>query len=256
VTTNDPVGPKTRLATANKPAEIAALIESAIVKGSILPGTVLRQDQLSEELGVSRTPVREALQQLAALGLVTIEPNRGARVRMPSREEISERWLIRSQLEALAGELAVGRITGAQVKRLGSQARRIAKLTELMSRAGSDDERRQAQRDWSLNNAEFHDLVLAAANAPVLTRTVHQMYSIMRAPLTWEPRPQLLEQARLGDVQHMAIVEAFAQRDPVAAELLRQHVRDSLGFVVEVLFANRMNGRRRLLPSATDGSAT
>ena len=70
-----------------KADDIALVLEQAIVAGDIAPGTVLRQEQLSETYGVSRTPIREALRRLAALGLVSFEPNRGVRVRTLSRAE-------------------------------------------------------------------------------------------------------------------------------------------------------------------------
>jgi len=64
-----------------KADDLALALEEAIVSGEIAPGTVLRQEQLSEQYAVSRTPVREALRRLAALGLVSFVPNRGVRVR-------------------------------------------------------------------------------------------------------------------------------------------------------------------------------
>src|SRR5271154_1022986 len=100
----------------SKVDEITQLLQHAIVTGELAPGSVLTQDQLSSELGVSRTPVREALRQVAALGLVTIEPNRGARVRIPSMPEIRERYLIRASLEALAAELALPRMNLRRLK--------------------------------------------------------------------------------------------------------------------------------------------
>src|SRR5207237_3895230 len=73
-----------------KADDIALVIEEAIVSGELAPGTVLRQEQLSEQFNVSRTPVREALRRLAALGLVSFVPNRGVRVRTISRDELHE----------------------------------------------------------------------------------------------------------------------------------------------------------------------
>src|SRR5512133_4105567 len=92
-----------------KADDIALVIEEAIVSGELEPGTVLRQEQLSEQFNVSRTPIREALRRLAALGLVSFEPNRGVRVRTISREELHEAFLVRAELEALVTELAVPR---------------------------------------------------------------------------------------------------------------------------------------------------
>ena len=89
-----------------KADDIAVLIEEAIVSGELEPGSVLRQEQLSERFGVSRTPVREALRRLAALGLVSFEPNRGVRVRTLSHDDLREAFLVRAELEGLVTELA------------------------------------------------------------------------------------------------------------------------------------------------------
>ena len=83
--------------------------------GQIAPGTVLRQEQLSERFAVSRTPVREALRRLAALGLVSFEPNRGVRVRSISPLELREAFLVRAELEGLATEVATERMTPADL---------------------------------------------------------------------------------------------------------------------------------------------
>src|SRR5438045_9461856 len=87
-----------------KADDIALVIEEAIVSGELEPGTVLRQEQLSEQFNVSRTPIREALRRLAALGLVSFVPNRGVRVRTISREELQEAFMVGAELEALAPE--------------------------------------------------------------------------------------------------------------------------------------------------------
>src|SRR5919109_493829 len=98
-------------AAGTKADDIALVLEEAIVSGELAPGTVLRQEQLSERYGVSRTPVREALRRLAALGLVSFVPNRGVRVRTLSRDELYEAFLVRAELESLATELAATRMT-------------------------------------------------------------------------------------------------------------------------------------------------
>src|SRR6266851_5393749 len=91
-----------------KADDIALVIEEAIVAGELEPGTVLRQEQLSEQFNVSRTPIREALRRLAALGLVSFVPNRGVRVRTISREELHEAFMVRAELQALAAGSSEG----------------------------------------------------------------------------------------------------------------------------------------------------
>src|SRR3990172_2275330 len=101
-----------------KADDIARVLEDEIVGGAIAPGTVLRQEQLSERFDVSRTPVREALRRLAALGLVSFEPKRGVRVRSISPSELHEAFLVRAELEALATEVATPRMTASDLAAL------------------------------------------------------------------------------------------------------------------------------------------
>ena len=101
-----------------KADDIAVLIEEAIVSGELAPGSVLRQEQLSERFGVSRTPVREALRRLAALGLVSFVPNRGVRVRTMSHDELHEAFLVRAELEALVTGLAAEKLTPGALEEL------------------------------------------------------------------------------------------------------------------------------------------
>src|SRR3954447_7578157 len=108
-----------------KADDIARVLEDEIVGGLIAPGTVLRQEQLSERFEVSRTPIREALRKLAALGLVSFEPNRGVRVRALSRAELHEAFLVRAELEGLATELAAPRMTDVEVEALDQAEERL-----------------------------------------------------------------------------------------------------------------------------------
>ena len=121
-----------------KADDIALVIEEAIVSGELAPGTVLRQEQLSEQFNVSRTPVREALRRLAALGLVSFVPNRGVRVRTISREELHEAFIVRAELEALATEVAAAKMTAEELAgaRRGGEALRRDLAGAARARAG------------------------------------------------------------------------------------------------------------------------
>src|SRR6476660_5318457 len=85
-----------------KADEIGAALERSILFGELPPGTMLRQEQLAEQYGVSRTPIREALRRLDALGLVVFRPNRGVLVRAPSRDELRQTIVARAALEGAA----------------------------------------------------------------------------------------------------------------------------------------------------------
>src|SRR5438105_6323558 len=119
-----------------KADDLALVIEEAIVSGELEPGTVLRQEQLSERFQVSRTPVREALRRLAALGLVSFVPNRGVRVRSLSLAELREAFMIRAELESLATAVATPRMTDEDLAALDAAEQRFSELTlELREQA-------------------------------------------------------------------------------------------------------------------------
>ena len=135
--------------TGTKADEIAFALEEAIVAGELAPGTVLRQEQVSERYGVSRTPVREALRRLAALGLVSFEPNRGFRVRTLSRESMWEAFLVRAELEGLATGIAATKITKDDLDELERAEKRFSRLTRAL-RAREPGSDRRALLDGSL----------------------------------------------------------------------------------------------------------
>src|SRR5688500_9360265 len=118
------------MADGTKADDIALALEEAIVSGEIPPGSVLRQETLSEQFAVSRTPVREALRRLAALGLVSFEPNRGVRVRTLTPAELREAFLVRAELESLATEIAATKMTPEALQELGAAEERFERLTE------------------------------------------------------------------------------------------------------------------------------
>src|SRR5437660_6160328 len=132
-----------------KADDIALVIEEAIVAGELESGTVLRQEQLSAQFEVSRTPIREALRRLASTGLVSFVPNRGVRVRMISREELRQAFLVRAELEALVTGLATPQMTKANIEALAAAEERFAELTEdLLDRRRSEAERTRLTGDW------------------------------------------------------------------------------------------------------------
>ncbi len=213
----------------NKADDIALALEEAIVSGEIPPGSVLRQEHLSEQFQVSRTPVREALRRLAALGLVSFEPNRGVRVRMLSRDELREAFLVRAELESLATQIATPKMSAADLVALEEAERRFSRATrELveMSHAGRQDI--ALARRWLLANHAFHDVIYAAAEVPLIERMAKAARRTFLMKPVWATGADLDELYLKNDRQHRAIREAITARSPEGARVLaREHVLSS-----------------------------
>lgn len=212
-----------------KADDIALALEEAIVSGEIPPGSVLRQEHLSEQFAVSRTPVREALRRLAALGLVSFEPNRGVRVRMLSRDELREAFLVRAELESLATEIATPKMSSADLAELEDAEQLFSEVTRRlveMSHAGRQD--LQLAREWLLANHAFHDVIYAAADVPLIERMAKAARRTFLVRPVWATGADLDELYRKNDRQHRAIREAIAARSPQGARVLaREHVLSS-----------------------------
>jgi DNA-binding GntR family transcriptional regulator len=233
-----------------KADDIALLLEEAIVSGELEPGTVLRQEQLSERFAVSRTPIREALRRLAALGLVSFVPNRGVRVRTLSREELREAFLIRAELESLATELATPRMTEADLAALDAAEERFSDLTARLRRQGRTDlDDRALVGEWVRANQGFHDVIYAAAGAPLVERLAKDARRAFLSQGLWAAGSELDDLYALNDAQHRAIQAAILARNPQGARALaREHVLASgrlLETILDQVEARRRPRRRR-----------
>jgi DNA-binding GntR family transcriptional regulator len=220
-----------------KADEIALQLEDDIVSGRIAAGAVLRQEQLSERFGVSRTPIREALRRLAALGLVSFVPNRGVRVRTLAREELREAFLVRAELESLATELATPRMTPDDLARLDQAELRFGVLTlELRAKARSGVEDSALAIDWMQANYAFHDVIYAAAGSPYVERVAKAARRTFIGQITWVARAELDELYARNDEQHRAIREAIAAGSAAGARVLaREHVLSSWRLLEAIL---------------------
>lgn len=236
-----------------KADEIAIAIEEAIVTGQLEPGSVLRQEQLSEQFAVSRTPIREALRRLAALGLVSFEPNRGVRVRMLSRDELHEAFLVRAELESLATELAVPNMTEEDLAELDAAEARFSALTlELRRKTRAGEHDATLISEWARANHAFHDVIYAAANVPYVERLAKSARRTFLGQTVWAAGLDIDELYARNDMQHRAIREAIAAGSAAGARALaREHVLAS-GHMQQVILDHmgaqlhqRGSGRRR-----------
>jgi DNA-binding GntR family transcriptional regulator len=220
-----------------KADDIAVLIEEAIVSGELAPGSVLRQEQLSERFGVSRTPVREALRRLAALGLVSFEPNRGVRVRTLSHHDLHEAFLVRAELEGLVTEVAARNLTPEALEQLEECERRFARLTKELRSLDPGGDRRGLMADWMRANHAFHDVLYRAAGMPYVEAIAKGARRTFSAPTVWAPVDEELDRLyERNQAEHRAIRQALAAGSVAGArELAREHVMHSFELLTTIL---------------------
>ncbi|CAN7659611.1 GntR family transcriptional regulator [Rhizobium rhizogenes] len=187
-------------------------IENGIISNDFAPGERLDEVQLATRFGVSRTPIREALMQLNAIGLVEIRPRRGAIVIDPGPHRIFEMFEVMAEIEGMAGSLAARRLTDAD---------RAAIL------AAHDDCKRSSSAGDSdayyYDNERFHRTIYTASHNEFLTE---QCIALHRRLQPYR-RLQLRVRNRVATSfsEHDAVVEAlFAGDAERARTLLRQHV--------------------------------
>jgi DNA-binding GntR family transcriptional regulator len=220
-----------------KADDIALVIEEAIVSGELAPGTVLRQEQLSEQFKVSRTPVREALRRLAALGLVSFVPNRGVRVRTISREELHEAFMVRAELEGLATEVAATRFTPEDLAELDAAERRFSGISQQLRGLEPGDDRRSIMGDWVRANHAFHDVIYRVAALPLVEQLAKSARRTFSGPAVWAPGDHSIDglYARNAE-QHRAIKQAIAAGSAAGARALaREHVLSSFQLLETIL---------------------
>jgi DNA-binding GntR family transcriptional regulator len=185
-------------------------VRGAILSGELAAGETLRQEELAERFGVSRMPVREAIQRLESEGLVEVLPSRRVRVAALSRAEIADVYDMRAALEPLAVRLAVPRLTRAQL-------RDAAHALEA-----ADDE--QDADTFGVRNAAFHLSLMDACERPRLLNGIASLLDVsdryQRAALRDERHNDLVR------AEHAALLEAARAGDAErAAELTEAHVR-------------------------------
>ncbi|MCX7802011.1 MAG: GntR family transcriptional regulator [Meiothermus ruber] len=198
-------------------------LRGAILTGSLLPGARISEPGLAQELGISRTPVREALQRLAQEGLVELLPGKGARVRVLSAEEVREVYDVRALLEGEAAALAAQNATEAELDRL-------ERLLQVLEALPKEAYAQQMQVDF-----DFHTALVEAAH----NKTLARIYADLRSSLTLvRSFQQTQSQHPKTRQQHQAILAALKARNPAeAAEAARAHVRYFRDLVLQSLQA-------------------
>ena len=205
-------------------ASVAAteLIREAILDGRLDPGSRLKEEELARELGISRTPVREALLMLQAEGLIETTPNRGAVVRTHDAEDLIDLYQLRALLEGYAARQAAARVTEAELEMLRESCDRFDKI------AGDDF------RELVKENLLFHSAIHAAAGSARLTGMLRRVIELplVYKSYVWYPP----DQKRISAHYHRQITNALSVRDAERAELvMREHVFEARDLLVATL---------------------
>lgn len=208
------------------------LLRTAIVENRYAPGQRLIEQKIAEELGLSRTPVREALRRLEAEGLVVTEAHRGATVRPITINDVIDLYDLRARLEAYAAQLAAERSTPDERAVLAEAVRAFGEATASFEADGDDALRRLVEA-----NRAVHDCILAAAHhdrlATMIARTV-DIPLVYRSIQRFGPD----ERAR-SDLFHRLVLAAIERGDAErAGALMAEHVRQGLDVVLDAIAGN------------------
>ena len=184
-------------------------LRDAILRGDVEPGERLTLPQLSEALGMSATPIREALRALEAEGLVTSQPHRKFVVANLTAADAEEIYMLRAPMESLATRLAVPLLTAADLDRLERLQQEMAEAA-----AAYDD------RGLTRANADWHLTLYTASGRRHLVRLILQLWM----PFHWSGR--WLGRRRAESLEeHARIMEAIDARDAeTAARLMHEHI--------------------------------
>jgi DNA-binding GntR family transcriptional regulator len=196
---------------------IANAIRGSIIKGKLQPGERLMEPIIAEQIGVSRTPVREAFLQLESEGLVEVLPRKGAVVSDISVKNAEELYVVRSVLEGLAARLSSEKITDELLDKLKNINK---KLTELAK------EKSDNFIDITNLNNEFHSIITRSA----CNNKLYQSIEILRKQTTRYNFISLsvLSRLKVSVKEHEEIINFLSKRDTEESEkFMRKHIENA-----------------------------
>jgi DNA-binding GntR family transcriptional regulator len=200
--------PRLRLDYRSKADLVAGALKDMIRGGQLPPGSVLRQRDVAERLGVSPTPVREALQRLEAEGFVVSEAHRGTMVVRSEDSRLYENALIRAALESLAAELAAERASLSDLAEIEDINEQLSETTDSALAVAL--------------NRRFHFRIYEAAGSTVMLAQLNLLW------LTLDGGPRVERPLAESVAQHREILRALRVGEPaVAAQRTRRHILEA-----------------------------
>ena len=193
--------------------EIASNLRELIMSGELHEGDKIKEDALCNSMGISKTPLREALRVLSVEGLIKLVPNRGSFVSTPTFEEIREMFDVMSVLEGICARAAAKKMS----------AKDLTTLEKLHNKLEKHFKRR-AQREYIRVNNQYHAFVQELAG----NRTLNQIVNGLRQKILLYRYQSLNlpERFEQSIQEHRALIEAFRKKDSKKAEtLMRRHLK-------------------------------
>jgi DNA-binding GntR family transcriptional regulator len=195
---------------------VARMLRTAILTGEIKPGERIRQEAVAATCQTSRIPVREALRGLAMEGLVTLEPNVGARVADMDLSELEEVFLIRERLEPLAITLSVPKLSDVDIDEL-------RRLVASMETSFAEED----TSTWLVTSRQFHMTAYRACGLPKLLALIAGLWDTLdRYRRIYFAGASNQERVDITQAEHRLVFEALKRRDAEsAAQLVEMHIR-------------------------------
>ena len=208
---------------------VAEKLRFAILNGEIKPGEWLRQERLATEYNVSQMPIREALKDLSAEGLVEHVPYRGVRVIEFSLDDIADLYACRGFLEGLAAQAAAENITPQELAEL---KRVLAQMKAYLIN--------EAYPEYNGSNRRFHQIIIDASRRKYLIRMLTQMWdafpSMLWGNYALTADLPLPTRDQVDIAEHEALIAALEQRDGEQAQAIaRRHVEASGQLLLDAL---------------------
>lgn len=198
-------------------------LRKAIVSGDIKPGERLMEVSLAEQMGVSRTPVREAIRRLEAEGLVTMIPRKGTHVSELSVKDIMDVLEVRTVLDKLATDLAAKHIQPAQLKNLETVHKQYISCVEKDNMEGA------IKKD-----VEFHDIIYSASGNPRLVAVAASLREHIYRFRVIYMSDNLIAENVLNE--HEEILEALREaQNNVASNLAEKHIRNQMETIIKTV---------------------
>ena len=192
---------------------VADKLREQIIRGEIPEGTQLRQDAIASQYQVSRIPVREALRQLDAEGLIAIVPNRGAIVPALSPDDIEELFSIRALLEPEVLKLSIPHLTDED----------LSKAESILRKYVNELRREDHVSAWGRLNWQFHSTLYSRANQPRFMAIIRNVNNSSERYIRLQL--YLTHWMRRANEEHHKLLELCRERDiPRACKLLREHI--------------------------------